>query len=1372
MSVPLLKRLYVCLSLALLLPAATATASNFPYPQNRSYAYGFKPTPFGANAAADATTIQGKYNSWIANKRVTVSASPLTYRIQAEDLGNDTVSEGISYGMLLAVYFDDESTFDGLWRYKVSKNDGLGLMNWRINSGGSVVGSGSATDADQDIAYALYLANYQWGSAGTFNYKSLADAEMTKIVAYDLDSDRIKPGDSFNSCRYPSYFFPNEYRVFGKEKSGDLAAWTAARNNCYSTIAAARNSATGLVAEQCTDTGQGGGCSVSSTQYQYNSARVPLRMALDYVYYGDANAQAELSKLASFFGGISPGSVVDCYNLNGTSCGSNNHGAFVGPGGCSLMVNGAASLQTYYNYLMVTDYSGNYFGGAISLLSLLLLSGNMPNIGDQGAMFTPTKTPTVTPYAGTPTVTPTQTPMAFAYVFEDFENAILVNSYSYTGPATAPTPSISHGLTNTQNNTAGGSFAEKIVLSKPTSGQYAGVGFDSSYAPASGVLNFSGSTSVRLSIKTDTALSINISFREGNGVAGGDDEVWTSTTLALAASSSWQVVSFPISGFTENAYNPSCTPNCATTGNNTFNLTSIKAFEIAFPSIIATTATVYIDDISFIPSVVPTPTYTKTPFPNPYNQIYDDFESPNSLNGAVPRRVTGYANVANGASTSWALDSSVYVAGSKAGRLDYNLGTAPQSYGGGFSFMSPYNTGTFSPSDPLMSGAIFDATGAVQLQFWMNAPAGLKYQITLQEAGNTTTPVNGADGESWYSALLTGSGTWQRVTVDIGDFVEDPYNPTCNPAGTASPGPCLTGAQSGNNTINLNAIWMVGLKLPGAQVGVASRSGSLYLDDITFITSYKSPTTTRTWTPSANSPTPTGTASTSPTPTPSRTPSNTPSPSGTPSASPSATPSQTAANSPTASPTASPSATPSPSLTSSFTRTATPTASASATPSLTVTPSASRSASPTATPSGTPSGTRTISPSDTVSPTATLTATPPPAGSSATATPSISPTFSHSPSITPSPSPSATPSASPSATPSLTMSPLPSATSTPSASPSVTPLNTATSSQTPSANTATASPTALPPTATSSVTPSGTPSVTLTPSGTTTLSSTATPSQTVSINSPTLSPTAAVPTATLSSTATLSPLPSASASPSQTAPANTSTASPTPPPCACTASVTQSPTLGSTATPTRTPAIATLTPSASPVLPVVSGVSPSAVGNAGASTLTVSGSGFEPGAVVVVNGTSLSTSWAGGTSLQALLPAGTAPGTYAVFVLNPDGTLSAAGPTSVVISGFGPTATPAPVSGLPVIQAKPFPNPDPIELRVLLGMPADQVEVRVYSRAMVFMGSAVTEGPFNAGWQRVSLPAISDPGHFYFTVTSRRDGSHYTLPKAGSFVRF
>jgi len=50
----------------------------------------------------------------------------------------DTVSEGIAYGMILAVYANDQKTFDGLYTYakyyfKVIGGITLNCMHWQIS---------------------------------------------------------------------------------------------------------------------------------------------------------------------------------------------------------------------------------------------------------------------------------------------------------------------------------------------------------------------------------------------------------------------------------------------------------------------------------------------------------------------------------------------------------------------------------------------------------------------------------------------------------------------------------------------------------------------------------------------------------------------------------------------------------------------------------------------------------------------------------------------------------------------------------------------------------------------------------------------------------------------------------------------------------------------------------------------------------------------------------------------------------------------------------------------------------------------------------------------------------------------------------------
>ena len=114
--------------------------------------------------------MQAAYQNW-KNTLVTTSGAKGYRRVArsaTETLPNDTVSEGIGYGMILAVYMNDQSLFDDLWHYEQQFLDANGLMNWDIDPTGNVVqptGTGAATDADEDMAWALLMADRQWGEA-------------------------------------------------------------------------------------------------------------------------------------------------------------------------------------------------------------------------------------------------------------------------------------------------------------------------------------------------------------------------------------------------------------------------------------------------------------------------------------------------------------------------------------------------------------------------------------------------------------------------------------------------------------------------------------------------------------------------------------------------------------------------------------------------------------------------------------------------------------------------------------------------------------------------------------------------------------------------------------------------------------------------------------------------------------------------------------------------------------------------------------------------------------------------------------------------------------------------------------------------------
>ena len=115
-------------------------------------------------------------------------------RVQRPSNGNDTVSEGISYGMLFAVYMNDKTTFDALWKYEqkhldTQRADELAHQLERHDRRAP----NSATDADEDMAFALVMADKQWGG-----YTTTATNMLTTVAMNDFGTDgTIKGGDTY-----------------------------------------------------------------------------------------------------------------------------------------------------------------------------------------------------------------------------------------------------------------------------------------------------------------------------------------------------------------------------------------------------------------------------------------------------------------------------------------------------------------------------------------------------------------------------------------------------------------------------------------------------------------------------------------------------------------------------------------------------------------------------------------------------------------------------------------------------------------------------------------------------------------------------------------------------------------------------------------------------------------------------------------------------------------------------------------------------------------------------------------------------------------------------------------------------------------------
>ena len=109
------------------------------------------------------------------------SNGPLAY--MTDWANNDARTEGMSYGMMIAVQMDKKREFDALWNWSSTymlitdaKNPNVGYFAWSMNTDGTPRSTGPAPDGEEYYAMALLFAARRWGNGqGIYNYQQQAE---------------------------------------------------------------------------------------------------------------------------------------------------------------------------------------------------------------------------------------------------------------------------------------------------------------------------------------------------------------------------------------------------------------------------------------------------------------------------------------------------------------------------------------------------------------------------------------------------------------------------------------------------------------------------------------------------------------------------------------------------------------------------------------------------------------------------------------------------------------------------------------------------------------------------------------------------------------------------------------------------------------------------------------------------------------------------------------------------------------------------------------------------------------------------------------------------------------------------------------------
>jgi hypothetical protein len=302
-------------------------------------------------------------------------------------------SQATAYAMLVAAAMGDKEHFDCLWTY--ARNQGAAA--WLMVS--EPDGVGSTTEADEDMAEALLLAEEQWQDG----YGASANALIANMLSSDVLNDALLPGSEWEQRGVfaPAVFVPSLYRVF-QRRSGD-DAWARVLANGYRTVRANAQSfgQTHLVTDLCDSSGTptqqsdyglqvtGG---FTEPAYGFDAARVPLRLSWDACLGANYDATELLAGILGFFEAVYEGGAsIEHLRAGWYASGDpapmslENQMSFIGPIGAGAMAFEERRALTDRVFRVVLDliecpeFNRSYYQATIGLIALLQMSGNLPH---------------------------------------------------------------------------------------------------------------------------------------------------------------------------------------------------------------------------------------------------------------------------------------------------------------------------------------------------------------------------------------------------------------------------------------------------------------------------------------------------------------------------------------------------------------------------------------------------------------------------------------------------------------------------------------------------------------------------------------------------------------------------------------------------------------------------------------------------------------------------------------------------------------------------------------------------------------------------------------------------------------------------------
>lgn len=307
------------------------------------------------------------YEGW--KKSFVVSVDANASKVIDPQRNNITVSEGMGYGMLFAVALDDREEFDKLWNFTKRYLDKYGLMHWQVDESGKVIGEGSASDADEDIAYALLKAGEKWSNS---DYYRAAQDMINAIKEHEISPEYILfPGDGWkdNIKLNPSYIAPLYYLDFQNVEGQDKNYWQQVIETNMNLLEKYSNKDTGFLPDWINEDGT---VEDKDNTVGYESVRVPIRLLSFYKRSEDSRAKSILLKQEAFLNKIGANNLVAGYSTRGEGLQSYINTTYLASYYSSALIKPKSSLSRELIKKLKDSDDNSYYGSSLKLWTLLI----------------------------------------------------------------------------------------------------------------------------------------------------------------------------------------------------------------------------------------------------------------------------------------------------------------------------------------------------------------------------------------------------------------------------------------------------------------------------------------------------------------------------------------------------------------------------------------------------------------------------------------------------------------------------------------------------------------------------------------------------------------------------------------------------------------------------------------------------------------------------------------------------------------------------------------------------------------------------------------------------------------------------------------